>query len=101
LRVSAGRFTFTPKKRPAGGQEYELDAFQPLGRCIVQHVTYFDPKKISRTYTVNLHPGSGRGHPAGEWGIGEGTVNLEIVPRHSRSQLGNLIGRAVFKVLKR
>jgi hypothetical protein len=101
LRVSTGRFTFTPKKRLAAGQEYELDAFQPLGRCIVQHITYFDPKKISRTYTVNVHLGSGHGHPAGEWCIGDGTVNLEIVLRHSKSQLGNLIGRAVFKVLKR
>ena len=89
---------FTPTERLRSNQEYELDAFQPLPKCLLQHVVYFDPAKVLHTYTVSLHPGNGRGHPAGAWCKGEGTVNLEVVGLHSTgTEVGQLIGRAYFK----
>jgi hypothetical protein len=45
-----------------------------------------------------VYPGTGQGHPAHEWCTGDGTVNLEIVPDHSRGTVvGRLIGRVFFR----
>jgi S-formylglutathione hydrolase FrmB len=92
------RFRTDRKLKPT--ETYQVLARQQTSDCGVSSaVRVYAPQK-GRVVKVKVKPGIGAGHPADQWCLSTGKVELIIVPKKSTGVvLGTFIGEVAFKTV--
>lgn len=94
------RFRTDRKLKPT--ETYQVLARQQTPDCGVSSaVRVYKPKKDA-VVRVRIKPGAGAGHPADQWCLATGKVEVIIVPKSAKGiVLGTFIGEVAFKTVSR